>query len=174
MDFRPLPPRPTGKRDTDVAFVTCMKSVRTMGRYLAAFALCFVGLMAGACGSDATGSLDERNCQGDVGQDCPATYDESLADTWTCQSFEVIVAGQCMTGGPLTLSRQWGTHQSNCFYDATSRKLTGANVVNDTKAYCNGTSASMSSGNVPVPYPHDCAVSSAGTDRSVNCSAGQP
>ena len=79
-----------------------------------------------------------------------------------------------MTDGPLTLNRQWGTHQSNCFYDPTSRQLVGANVVNDTKTYCNGTSASMSSGSVPVPYSHYCTLSSAGTERSMDCSAIQP
>jgi hypothetical protein len=52
---------------------------------------------------------------------------------------------------------------------ATSRKLVGANRVNDTPTYCNNTSASISSGNVPVPYPHYCVGSGAGTQRSQTC-----
>jgi hypothetical protein len=138
-------------------------------------ALCFVFLVSASCGSDvaakpdAPSGPDERSCQGDVGMDCLATYDEVLAATWTCQDSEMIWAGECMTGGPFTFNHNWGTYQTNCFYDRASRKLVGANVVNDVPMFCGNTSASMSRGDVPVPYPHYCVGNSSGTDRSMNC-----
>jgi hypothetical protein len=110
--------------------------------HLLAVALCFACLSSISCSSDSANTAagpDERSCQGDVGTDCPATFDEVLAGTWSCQDHETIWAGECMTGGPLTLNRNWGTHQANCFYDSTSRKLVGSNVVNDTPTYCNNT-----------------------------------
>jgi formylmethanofuran dehydrogenase subunit C len=131
-------------------------------------ALLCAGLSSSACSSDPGGS-DERSCQGEVGASCPATFDEVLTGTWTCQDRENIWAGECMTGGPLTLNHNFGTHQTNCFYDPTSRQLVGANTVNDTPVYCNNTSASMSQGTVPVPYPHYCVGGSAGTVRSMSC-----
>ena len=94
--------------------------------------------------------------------------------TWTCQSTETIWAGEYMAGGSLTLNRNWGVYQTNCFYDPISRELVGANVVNDTTVYCNNTSASMSQGTVPVPYPHYCIGSSATTERSMSCASSRP
>jgi hypothetical protein len=112
------------------------------------------------------------DCQGDVGKDCPATYDDALTVALTCQTYERISAGHCTTDGPLTLTRNWGTHQANCFYDSTTRKLIAANVVNDTMTYCNGTSASMWSGSAPVPYPYYCMVGDA--ERTQDCRPNQP
>jgi hypothetical protein len=154
-------PTPTPNHDDRVAVTSSLRVV--------VVALLCAGLSSSACASDPGGS-DERSCQGEVGADCPATFDDVLTGTWTCQDQERIWAGECMTGGPLTLNRNWGTHQSNCFYDPTSRQLVGANVVNDTPAYCNNTSASMSQGTVPVPYPHYCVGSSSSIQRSMDCS----
>jgi hypothetical protein len=172
MNSRPFCPRLTPNRDGHVA-VASGPSAFALIR-LVAVVLCFAGVASISCGSDSADGSDERSCQGDVGTDCPATYDDVLAATWTCQSQESIWAGECMTGGPLTLNRNWGTYQTNCFYDPTTRKLVGANVVNDTPAYCNNTSASMSKGSVPVPYPHYCVGSSSTIQRSMNCRNNQP
>ncbi len=167
LPFRPLPPM---IRDIRVAAASRSRALRCLRRARVALALCLAGLAPLSCASDSPDNLDELSCQGDVGSDCPATYDEVLAGTWTCQAAEMIVAGACATGGPPTLTRNFGTHQSNCFYDPTSHALVGANTVNDSKAYCNGTSASMSSGTIPVPYPYYCTPSSSTTDRSMSCS----
>jgi hypothetical protein len=156
-------PRPSPNRDGRVA----VASSTSLARVVIVALLC-AALSSSACSSDPA-SPDERSCQGEVGADCPATFDDVLAETWTCQDRETIWAGECMTNGPLTLQRNWGTHQTNCFYDPTSRQLVGANRVNDTPAYCNNTSASISTGDVPVPYPHYCVGSGAGTQRSQSC-----
>jgi hypothetical protein len=111
-------------------------------------------------------------CRGDVGKDCPATYDDVLTAPLTCETYEWISAGHCTTDGPLTLNRNWSSHQSNCFYHSTTRQLLGANVVNDTKTFCNGTSATISSGTVPIPFPYCCLVS--GAKRTVDCDLTQP
>jgi hypothetical protein len=172
MNFHSFDSRINPKCDCYVAVASRVRAVGVA--HLLALALCLVGLASTSCGSNAAGGVDERSCQGDVGADCPATFDDVLAATWSCQSGEVISAGECMAGGPLTLNRNWGVYQTNCFYDPVSRKLVGANVVNDTPAYCNNTSASMSEGNVPVPYPHYCVGNSSSTQRSMNCGSSQP
>jgi hypothetical protein len=169
MHLRPLLSPLTRKHDTDVAPAARANPGSSLRRVLVAFALCLAGLSSISCGSDAK---SEADCHGDVGKDCPATYDDALTFTLTCQSHERISAGHCTADGPLTLNRNWGTHQSNCFYDSSSRKLIGANLVNDSMSYCNGTSGSMSSGTVPVPYPYYCLVS--GAERTMDCQASQP
>jgi len=165
MHFRSLPSPLTRKRDADVA-----PAARAIpGSALVVFAFCcLASLSSVSCDSDTDSAA---TCQGDVGKDCPATYDDALTGSLTCESSENISAGHCMTDGPLTLNRNWGTHQSNCFYDSMTRKLIGANVANDTKTYCNGTSETMSSGTVPVPYPYYCLVSTA--ERTVHCGITQ-
>jgi hypothetical protein len=166
MSGRQSPSSPTPCRDDNVVVLT--RTIRGACRNLLAAVLCLSGLAAISCED----GRDERSCRGDVGRDCPVTYDEALVGNWTCESFESISAGPCMTGGPLTLNRNWGTHQSNCFYDPTTRLLVGANRVNDTATYCDNTSASISTGDVPVPYPHYCILSS--SDRSMRCDDSQP
>lgn len=170
MYFRALPSPLTRKCDTDVSLAARADTVSPGRRALVAFALCLACLSSISCGSDDAKS--ETDCQGDVGKDCPATYDDALTVALTCQTYERISAGHCSTDGPLTLNRNWGTHQSNCFYDSTTRKLIAANVVNDTMTYCNGTSHSMWSGTAPVPYPYYCMVS--GSERTVECREPQP
>jgi hypothetical protein len=166
-----LPGSPlTRKHDTDVALAARAKTGSPLRHALVACALGLAALSSISCGSDDAKS--EMDCQGDVGKDCPATYDDALAVAWTCQTDERISAGRCTTDGPLTLNRNWGTHQSNCFYDRATRQLIAANVVNDTMTYCNGTSGSMWSGTAPVPYPYYCMVS--GAERTQDCRASQP
>ncbi len=166
MPFQPLRPAPTRKHDKDVAFA----AVRSLfPPTLVALALCLASLSLASCDSDDDAAT---TCQGDVGKDCPATYDDALTAPLTCQDRETISVGHCMTDGPLTLMRSWGTHQSNCFYDSATRMLIGANMVNDTKTFCDGTSAMMSSGNVPEPAQPYCLIS--GSERTIDCSTSQP
>jgi hypothetical protein len=173
MGFRSLGSRFAPGHDSHVTIASRVRG-SSLARFLALALLC-EGLTTMACSSESgSDSPDERACQGDVGVDCPATFDDVLTATWTCQSSEIIWAGECMTGGPFTLNRNWGVYQTNCFYDPTSRQWVGANVVNDTPVYCSGTSASMSQGTVPVPYPHYCVGSSSTTQRSMACASSQP
>jgi hypothetical protein len=173
MPFRTFSARLAPNHDSPVRVASRARGSR-LPRLLA-LALCCAGLTAISCSSDPAGeTLDERSCQGDLGVVCPATFDEVLTAAWSCQSSETIWAGECMVGGPPTLNRNWGVYQTNCFYDPTSRKLVGANLVNDTPVYCNNTSASMSQGTVPVPYPHYCIGSSATIERSMSCASSPP
>lgn len=166
MHFQLLRPAPTRKHDKDVAFAAIVRSLAP--RTLVALAFCLASLSLASCDSD-----DEAaTCQGDVGKDCPGTYDDALNAPLACQDRERISVGHCMTDGPLTLTRSWGTHQSNCFYDSATRMLIGANMVNDTKTFCDGTSAMMSSGNVPEPALPYCLIS--GSERTIDCSTSQP
>lgn len=173
MFFRTFPASLASNHDSHVT-TTSRPRGAGLSRLLA-LAICCAGLTALSCSSDPSGdTLDERSCQGDIGVDCPATFDDVLTATWSCQDSETIWAGECMTGGPLTLDRNFHVYQTNCFYDPTTRLLVGANVVNDTPVYCNNTSASMSQGTVPVPYPHYCVSSSATSQRSLICASSQP
>jgi hypothetical protein len=169
MDFQTLRSNSRPNRDSDVAFTTRSTCTSRLGQDFIALTLCLSALASVSCGSSA--SSKDGDCQGIVPSECPATYDEALTGTLTCQDTENIIAGHCMTGGPLAVTRNWGTHQSNCFYDSSTRKLIGANVVNDTKTYCNGTSETMSTGKIPIGYPYYCTFSSATTERSLNCRA---
>lgn len=70
----------------------------------------------------------------EVGQWCPKTYDGAVATMDRCSGLYVARAGKC--GAQLAYVNESGTHGWMCFYDATTKALTGAVVSTDTPTYC--------------------------------------
>jgi hypothetical protein len=63
---------------------------------------------------------------------CPATFDDVIAKTVTCITYETIDVGECATDHLLMFRRSYGTHTEECFYDPQSHELVAAAFYNDT------------------------------------------